>query len=239
LGFPETVLNDLTEEDLAACDGAIRVIADQKDHAVNDGHEVVTNEGNTTYYSTVYDVQELRITSVAVELSGEREQWKIFHHFEWVVDPEFFGTEVIQLWPTYRDNYGWSKDGTFSGHVLYDEGEQTYAAPYYSLGDATYQKEDIFFGNQVSTDVLAAFPFPSGKEHYRGYVSYDILETVDGYIIDAWINYVHQRSWLQYPVQTALDFRMTASMLSSDRVFYIIQDALQFHPNDQDARPFR
>lgn len=239
LGFPEAVLHDLTDEDLAACDGAIRVITDQKDHPVNNGRGVVTREGNTTSYSTAYDVKELRITSVAVELPGEREQWKIFHHFEWVVEPDVYGTEVIQLWPTYRDNFGWSKDGTFSGHVLYDDDGQTYAAPYYSLEDATYQKEDFFFGNRITTDAFAAFSFPSGKTHYRGYVSYQILETMDGSIIDAWINYVHQRGWLQYPVQTALDFTVTRSMLSSDSAFYMVQDALQFYPNDQDPQPFR
>ncbi|WMJ75947.1 MULTISPECIES: hypothetical protein [unclassified Sedimentibacter] len=238
MGFPETVLNDLTENDVSDCDGAIRVVTDREDHAVNDGREVTEKNGNATYISTVYDVMELRITSVAVELSGEREQWKIFHHFDWVVDPGFYGTEVIQLWPTYRGDRGWSKNGNFSGHVLYDDDEQTYAAPYYSLEYATYQNENIFFGKQVSTDAFASFSFPTGKEHYRGYVSYEILENVDGYIIDSWINYVHQRSRLQYPVQTALDSRTTSSMFSSNRVFFMIQDALQFDPNDKDAKPF-
>ncbi len=239
MGFPETVLNDLTEEDISNCHGAIRVVTDMEDYAVNDGREVTQEYGNVTHVSTVYDVMELRITSVAVELSGEQEQWKIFHYFDWVIDPGFFGTEVIQLWPTYRGvDRGWSKNGNFSGHVLYDDGEQTYAAPYYSLEYETYEKENTFFGNQVSTDAFAAFSFPSGKENYRGYISYEILEDSDGYIIDSWLNYVHQRSRLQYPVQTALDSRTTSSMFSSNRVFFMIQDALQFDPNDKDAKPF-
>lgn len=238
LGFPDSILEDLTQEDLLACADAVRIVADQKDHPVNNGRTIVTTSGNVTTHKTVFDVRELRITSVAVELPGDRECWKIFHHFEWVVDTSFYGTEAIQLWSTDRDGFDWQIDGTFSGQVLYDDAGQTYAAPYYSLGTETFQQDSLFWGNTVSNDTFAAFSFPDGKERYRGYVSYSVFERRDGCVISSYINYVHQRSWMQYPVQTAMDYRMTSSLLSSDRVFCLIQDALQFHPSLENPEPF-
>ena len=124
LGFPEYVLNDLTAEDIAACAGVLRVVVDVTDEPVNDGRTVTTTEyvgdrHRVIHQSTVYDVKELRITGVGVQLPGERERWIIFHHFLWTTDPGFYGTESIQLWPVYRDiSKGWMSAGEVSGRVL-------------------------------------------------------------------------------------------------------------------------
>lgn len=238
LGFPEEILADLSADDLLACQGALRVIVEERQHALNDGREVVNQTSAGSYVQTVYDVQELTISGVAVELPGEIETWKLFHHFRWTVAPKFHGTDAIQLWPTYRDDYGWNKDGDFSGRVLYDQRGQTYASSYESLGDITYQKNSFFFGNQTSTDVFATFSFPKQAKNCRGYLSYTILQSVEGYITDSWINYIHQQSRLQYPVKTAMDYTMTSGMFSPDGAFIQVQDALQFDPADPNAKPF-
>lgn len=77
LGFPEAVLDDLTPEDIAACDGALRVVVETEDYPVNDGRNVLWetyNEKHERYYvqDTVYDVKELRLTSVGVQLPARR-----------------------------------------------------------------------------------------------------------------------------------------------------------------------
>ena len=41
------------------------------------------------------------LTGVAVRIPGERETWRIFHHFQWMCRPSFHGTEALQLWPVY------------------------------------------------------------------------------------------------------------------------------------------
>ena len=113
LGFPEAVLDDLAQEDIAACDGALQVVVDVTDKKV-DGSETV-----------------LRCTGVAVQVPGQRESWVIFHHFLWLTDPGFYGTESIQLWPVYRDiPEGWAAAGGVTGRVLYDRGGEAFAAPY-------------------------------------------------------------------------------------------------------------
>ena len=237
LGFPEYVLDDLTAEDIAACKGALRVVADVTDEPVNRGRSVTAEFGGAehrhVHHETVYDVKELRITGVGVQLPGERERWIIFHHFLWTVDPGFYGTESIQLWPVYRDiSEGWASAGEATGRVLCDRDGKTLSAPYHSLGEQSFVSKSIFWGEQANTDLFATFSMPAKGERHRGYVAYPIAETKDGYIVSSWINYTHQRSWLQYPALTAAEKRMT-SWQNDAGAFLTVQDALQFYPTEE------
>lgn len=242
LGFPEAVLNDLTPEDIAACDGALRVVVEVEDYPVNDGRTVLWeayNEKNERHYvqDTVFDVKELRLTGVAVQLPGERETWMVFHHFLWTTDPGFCGTEAIQIRPAYRSiPEGWSAAGDVTGRVLYDRGGQTFAAPYAALGARTFTANTVLWGEQTNTDLFAAFSLPRHAEHARGYVAYPVAETRDGYILSSGAYYTHQQTWLQYPAVTAMEKRLTATWGDSG-AFRTVQDALQFFP--EDAEPLR
>lgn len=238
LGFPEAVLNDLTPEDIAACDGALRVVAEVEDYPVNDGRNVLweaCNEKNERYYvqDTVYDVKELRLTGVAVQLPGERETWMVFHHFLWTADPGFCGTEAIQIRPACRSiPEGWAATGEATGRVLYDRGGQTFAAPYASLSARTFTANTVLWGEQTNTDLFAAFSLPRHAEHARGYVAYSTTEALDGNILSSGEYYVHQQSWLQYPVVTAMEKRLTAAW-GDTGAFRTVQDVLQFDPVDE------
>ena len=237
LGFPEEVLNDLAPEDIAACDGALRIVTETEDYPVNDGRNVLWeayNEKNERYYvqDTVYDVKELRLTGVAVQLPGERETWRVYHHFLWTTDPGFYGTEAIQIRPACRSiPEGWAAAGDATGRVLYDRGGQTFAAPYASLGARTFTANTVLWGEQTNTDLFAAFSLPQHGEHCRGYVAYSTTEARDGYILSSGVYYTHQQSWLQYPVVTAMEKRMT-SAFGNTGAFYTVQHALQFFPAD-------
>ncbi|MGN1009835.1 MAG: hypothetical protein ACI4PA_03150 [Oscillospiraceae bacterium] len=238
LGFPEDVLNDLTPEDIAACGGALRVVVETEDYPVNDGRNVLWeayNEKNERYYvqDTVFDVKELRLTGVAVQLPGERETWMVFHHFLWTADPGFYGTEAIQIRPAYRSiPEGWAAAGDVTGRVLYDRDGQTFAAPYASLGAQTFTANTILWGEQTNTDLFAAFSLPRHGEHCRGYVAYSTTEARDGNILSSGEYYVHQQTWLQYPVVTAMEKRLTAAW-GDTGAFRTVQDVLQFDPVDE------
>lgn len=237
LGFPEAVLNDLTPEDIAACGGALRVVVEVEDYPVNDGRTVLWeayNEKNERHYvqDTVYDVKELRLTGVAVQLPGAQETWRVFHHFLWTTDPGFYGTEVLQIRPAYRSiPEGWSAAGDVTGRVLYDRDGQTFAAPYAALGARTFTANTVLWGEQTNTDLFAAFSLPRHAQHARGYVAYPVAETRDGYILSSGVYYTHQQTWLQYPAVTAMEKRMT-SAFGNTGAFYTVQHALQFFPED-------
>lgn len=244
LGFPEEILDDMTDEDILDCKGATRVAMYVREHPFNEGHEemVYIEDPIPTWMEpgyhrqTVYDVKELVLTGVAVELPTEREHWKIIHHFRWAADPGYFGTESIQLWPAYRDgNEGWGKASDCSGRVLYDKNGMTFTAPYINLGEETHTTNSIFWGSSVSTDIFAEFSLPNDGENQRGYIAYTIKEMRDGAIVDAWINYTHQQTWIQYPALTAKQQRM-ANSWNEAGAFKTIQDALQFYPKDDDLR---
>lgn len=232
LGFPEELLDDLTAEDLAACKDALRVTVDVEELAMNDGREIRVTFGNHTQVHTEYDVYELKVTSIGVQLPGEREHWKLIHHFLWQEEPSYRGSEAIQLWPAYRADMGWRQEGTFTGQVLYDLSGQTLASPFYHLDNETYTAESMF-GSSVTTDVFAAYTLPRDGGRCRGYVSYEILETRDGCIVDGWANFVHQEGILQYPVKSAMEYRKTSGWFS-DGPFHVGQTALQFYPTEDD-----
>lgn len=237
LGFPEEVLDDLTPEDIAACDGALRVVAVTEDHPFNDGRTVSYKEsdgegGVVSVLDTVYDVRELRLTSVGVQLPGAQETWMVFHHFLWTTDPGFCGTEVLQIWPADENMQdGWRFAGDVTGRVLYDRDGQTFTASYHTLGRQTYTADSVFFGQRTNSDLFAAFSLPRHGEHARGYVAYTAAAVQSGCLLNSWINYTHQQSWLQYPAVTAQTHRMTCTQ-SNGGAFRTVQDALQFYPAD-------
>lgn len=230
-GFPKNVLADLTEEDILACEGALRVVTDVNDHPVNEGRVVMEETVMGFHQYTAYDRKELRFTHIAVELPGEIERWKVFHHFEFIFHPGFYGTESIQLWSCYR-NYpdAWAPEGEVTGQVLYDMDGQTFVAPYASLGEETYEAYNIIFTSTTrSTDVFAEFSMPNEGNRQRGYVSYVTKERRDGCILDSWINYTHQKNWLQYPVLTAKEKRMQDDWIYREP-FKTVYDSISLYP---------
>lgn len=213
LGFPAAVLNDLTPEDIAACDGALRVVSVTEDHPFN-------------------DVRELRLTSVGVQLPGAQETWRVYHHFLWTTDPGFYGTEALQIWPADENMQdGWRFAGDVTGRVLYDRDGQTFTASYHTLGRQTYTADSVFFGQRTNSDLFAAFSMPRHAESARGYVAYSAAAVQSGYLLNSWCNYTHQQSLLQYPAVTAMEKRMT-SAFGNAGAFYTVQHALQFFPED-------
>ena len=213
LGFPEDVLRDLSPEDLAACQGAIRVVVDTTDLPMNPGRKVstITNRGHNTFteiIDTVYDVKELHVTGVGVEVPGEHSTWLLFHHFRWQVDPACRGTEALQLWLAGReDRGGWDMAGPITGRLLYDRDGQTFTAPYAYLGCPSEAR---------SYEAYAAFSLPQEGEDCRGYLCYPVTarEGVSGF--SSILHYTHQTSWRQYPARTAMAERMRNSWLGSE-----------------------
>ena len=108
----------------------------------------------------------------------------------------------------------------------------TYTAPYYYLGEQTFTSSSIFWGEETSSDVFAAFSMPGTGENHRGYLAYPMEAVEESRLIDSWFNYTHQRTALQYPAMTAMDFRMSGAWERNGLPHH--QDALQFRPSEVD-----
>ena len=198
LGFPESILSDLAEEDLAACAGALRVDVESKVYSPTLKHEKTSNK-------------RLRITGIAVQMPGEAETWVILHHFLWETGPEFFGTDALQVWPLYQlGPEGWVKGGDVTGRLLYDRDGQTYTAPYYFLGEAIGTDTGFMSLGTTKTDIYAGFSLPREGENRRGYLTYTAFNTKGVYAIISYFNYTHQHTWFQYPATTALKAQMSS-----------------------------
>lgn len=198
LGFPAEILDDLTEEEVLACSGADFVLVESAEHLIEQprGLKLHPDDGQNT----------LRITHVGIRFPGERGRWKLLHHFQWLTNDGFCGTEALQLWPAYQSGY-WVFSGDFSGRVLYDNQGTTFASGYHFLGT---MNGSSFLG--PTTDVFATFSLPSGGENHRGYLIYEVTAaTMPSLSVHSWFNYVHQYSRLRYPVQTAMESELTGT----------------------------
>lgn len=232
LGFPENILNDLTEEEIFACQGAKAVYVDTEDLPASDGYEVYEQTGRTTHIYTEYKARELRITAVAVEPEDPASDWVVIHHFLWTSDPGYRGTEAMQIWPTYRGMEGWVSANRFSGRVLYDEGETTFAAPYQRLEEVFYTYYG-FFGQTDCQDIVATFSLPKDGENCRGYVCYGVKSVEEGWLLNSWCNYFYQQTFLQYPVGTAEEALLSGNFGYNDAI-KAVQTAIQLSQDERD-----
>lgn len=220
LDFPEDVLDDLTAEDIALCDNAVQVITD------------------STY--NYVDGAKLYTTDVGVKLDGEVERWVILRHFRWADNATFCGTELLRIRAGNPSMLlGWRQGDTLSGRVLYDKNGRTYAAAYASLAQEVYSYTDFFGDRQTQCDILGAFSLPRRGESCRGYVAYSVSRLQGEYrAISSWLEYAHQSSLLQYPVQSALE-RQTEDTLHGNRTFGWVTEFFELWFTDGEARPIR
>jgi hypothetical protein len=65
-------------------------------------------------------------------------------------------------------------------------------------------------------------------------VTYETAEAQDGWVMNAWINYVHCLNPVIYPAMTAREWQMTGAWNGSGQPFFQVQDAIQFYPRTVD-----
>lgn len=227
LGFPEDVLADLAEDDLAACRGALRVVSRSEDFPMNDGRTVQKGFGRHTWTDVVYDTRELRVTGVAVQTAEDMDgggEWIVFCHFRWLENPGFYGTEALRVLPTSDEPVDW---GDWTGRVLHDRGGTVFAAPYDSLGNVTASYSS--FGTLVTqTNGIAAFSLPNRGENQRGYVACRVKAPAEMPYLRTQMDYVHQKTWLQYPAEPSAEAYIHGR--ADSRVLCISQWAFSFQP---------
>ncbi|MBR1781800.1 MAG: hypothetical protein IJ751_10415, partial [Oscillospiraceae bacterium] len=215
LGFPADVLEDMSPEDVSACEGALRVVAER---------------------SASSDLPELRITTIAVELPGTESRWRIIHHFVWASNPDFFGTEAIRLTPAPQNDDAWTMEGEVTGRLLCDRDGATEAAPCFTLGTETVTADSIFWGEQTTTSTWATFSLPGDAQRPRGYLAYTARDASgQSSFLGSWISYTHQCSRLRYPAITAQE-ALQSGIGGSGGGFATVWASLQLDPRPDNAK---
>ena len=199
LGVPESVINDLGEDDLAVLWGADKVLI----------QELPENKTNDP------TLGGLLLTHVAVRTpSGAngfaKYTWHFIHHFEWPGSVRFAGIETIHMDALFKvvNSNGQMIDNTaanISGRVLMDKDGEVYEAPYYghpiNRPGSGNNDDYVPWSTEFRLDRTifdAKFSFPYNTENARGYIMYDAWINIEDCIFESEMSYWHHKG-LTYP----------------------------------------
>lgn len=226
LGFPERVLDDMSEDDISACKNATKVFYETEEQSVDEEIDFLGINPDDP------ETKEIRFTHILIKDNCPHEQWRLIHHFEWINGDDFYGTEAIQIWSQYAKYKALVNRNSYSGRVLYTENGKNYASPFYSFTTESYKYDLVVFDKSTQTDMFANFSFPAGNLKQRGYVSYSFYLNSDT-STGSWINYNHQKTWMQFPVVSAAESRRKDSTVSNG-AFIMILDAFTFFTDTEE-----
>ena len=193
LGYPESELNDLSDEDLLTCLRAERVVIKE-----------CTGSAYINYSNKPQTNDAFHLTIVAVQRPFDR--LFVACHFRWDDGVRFYGTESLAFEPNH-DNSRWFAED-FSGQVLYDGPDGTaYTAPYIDPGTDQVNLGS-WYENCFRQLYCADASFPNDGTNQRGYVACALSNNIDEFTkFEGLFYYVHQNGRFQYPVKTARDYQ--------------------------------
>ena len=219
LGLPEDILADLSQNDLSDCAKALTV-------------RIRTSDYHTP------NLDGLHLTCIAVALSGDSPVWKVFYHFSLPDSAHYPGTEALVLNPFSL--FGMSAEITKEPHgqILAEWGGVTNAAAIPDIStDRSHHPGFIFtdegqLNGKVSESIFASFSLPYRCRNARGYVCLTVKGPylgIDHFLDDelfemnygSGLTYIHQTSFLQYPVRAAKYYAAPAAI--GQNVFERIQ----------------
>ncbi len=193
LGYPESELNDLSDEDLLTCLRAERVVIKE-----------CTGSAYINYSNKPQTNDAFHLTVVAVQRPFDR--LFIACHFRWDEGVRFYGTESLAFEPSHDNSRWFAKE--FSGQVLYDGPDGTvYTAPYIDPGTEQACLSNWYI-NCFKQIYCADASFPNDGTNQRGYVACALSNNIDEFTkFEGLFYYVHQNGRFQYPVKTARDYQ--------------------------------
>lgn len=193
LGYPESELNDLSDEDLLTCLRAERVVIKE-----------CTGSAYINYSNKPQTNDAFHLTIVAVQRPFDR--LFVACHFRWDEGSHFYGTESFAVEPNY-DIGRWLAE-EFSGRVFYDSPDgTTYTAPYIDPGTEQASLSN-WYENCFRQIYCADLSFPNSGTNRRGYIACSLHPLSDNVSrLNGRFYYVHQNGRFQYPVQTAREYQ--------------------------------
>ena len=193
LGYPESELNDLSDEDLLTCLRAEHVVIKE-----------CTGSAYINYSNKPQTNDAFHLTIVAVQRPFDR--LFVACHFRWDDGVRFYGTESLAFEPNHDNSRWFAKE--FSGQVLYDGPDgATYTAPYIDPGTDQVNLSS-WYENCFRQLYCADVSFPNDGTNQRGYVACALSNNIDEFTkFEGLFYYVHQNGRFQYPVKTVRDYQ--------------------------------
>ncbi len=197
LGFPEKVLADLTDEEVAGLEGALDVAVKYQ--------PAPSLSGLTEALSYSKDLDLLAMYYVQVQLPEDTVRY--FLWFSWEQAPARRFREGIEIVPTCQyDTICLISPA--EGRLLWEEDGQPLQAPLAGeYGGRT--ASSILWGSQSYQSCDMSFSLPNNGEHVRGYVSYAARAARPGLTtnFNAEVCHVHQEFSLSYPWKAPCQYR--------------------------------
>ena len=135
---------------------------------------------------------------IAAKLPGETETWKIYHCLR---DIQLTGSNCIDAielrTPDQLSPETWQLVGEISGNI---SGNTTGHRAYSKIETVTYEKTGWFDDPREVTSTF--FSFESNSMHFGAYLSYQVTALQEDATLNTEITYIHQTTWMQYPVKT-------------------------------------
>ena len=186
LGFPEEVLADLTDQEVALLDGA----------------DAVMVKSDLSRWDTRHEIDHISTYFIQVELPDDMVRYFVW--FSWDEGPSSRLRESLEIIPDWTHE-AILPPSALQGRLLWDEAGQLYQS--LLLGKYGNQTQSsIFFGTSNHQSFRVNFSLPRRGEHIRGYVTYEarmqVPELIFNYNAEA--RFVHQENWLSYPWESPI-----------------------------------
>ena len=190
LGFPEDVLTDLTDEEVALLEGAYTVQVNPHD----------------TRPDRPDELDGLTLRFIQVELPGGAVRYILW--FRWDRAPEHRLRDGLEIIPDYHDALTMNYAAPVQGRVLWENGAQLYQTPLEGCY-GSHTRHSIFFVSSSYQAYTFQFSLPRQGDHIRGYVTYGMYAAHPGllYHFNAEVRYAHQEFWACYPWVTPIQYQ--------------------------------
>ena len=213
LGFPEEVLADLTDEEVALLEGA----------------EAVMVKSDLSRWDTRHDIDHISTHFIQVELPEDMARYFVW--FSWDEGPSRRLRESLEVIPDWTQEAILPPDD-LQGRLLWEADGQLYQSPLSGVYGSQTQNS-IFFGASSHQSFSVDFSLPRRGEHVRGYVTYESRMQVPELIFNynAEVRYVHQEHWLSYPWESPIQHQWK-SWNNNDEAFPARQFLVMFTLNE-------
>ncbi len=206
LGFPENILSDVSDKDVAMLDGAIH-IETSSDLLSFDPVKITTKSGSNSYMTrNKPGNNNLQATTIYIEFPDNL--LYVLMYLDWI-DTKAYWQDGFTIW-------GEEGFELLHGVLLYEKKGVNYTAPIPRLSCEVLTSYSMF-GADESRQISGAVSYPFGSQHQKGYVFYRLQLPKEQWIGCNGMNYIHYTHPLQIPYMKTEERLLNGTYFSGDK----------------------